>query len=157
MVADLIAVQKNKQALRRERNKVEVFEGKFRSLKFFLAPKRKQTFTCHTSNQNCYTCVRVMFWKKNLHSQKKDSVPTSSGPCTTTLLHSLPNHFVCSRHAGFCWMRTEVADNWFAVVGRFAQTVCICWFRLEALPWLTITWDRAQFKRFSYILSNGYR
>ena len=28
MVADLVAVQKNKQALRRERNKVEVFEGK---------------------------------------------------------------------------------------------------------------------------------
>ena len=123
IVADLVAVvQKNKQALRRERNKVEVFEGKFRSLKFFLAPKRKQTFTCHTSNQNCYTCVRVMFWKKNLHSQKKDSVPTSSGPCTTTLLHSLPNHFVCSRHAGFCWMRTEVADNCFAVVDRFAAS-----------------------------------
>ena len=61
MVADLIAVQKNKQALRRERNKVEVLEGKFRSLKVFLSQKRKQTFTCHTSNQNCHTCVRVMF------------------------------------------------------------------------------------------------
>ena len=72
IVADLVAVvQKNKQALRRERNKVEVFEGKFRSLKFFLAPKRKQTFTCHTFNQNCYTCVRVMFWKKSTLTEKR--------------------------------------------------------------------------------------
>ena len=51
IVADLVAVvQKNKQGLRRERNKVEVFEDKFRTLKFSLAPKRKQTLTCHTSN-----------------------------------------------------------------------------------------------------------
>ena len=42
MVADLIAVQKNKQALRRERNKVEVFEGKFRSLKFFWPQKENK-------------------------------------------------------------------------------------------------------------------
>ena len=52
--------------------------------------------------------------------KKKDSVPTSSAPCTT-FLESLPYHFVCSRH-GFCWMRTEVADNWFAVVDRFAAS-----------------------------------
>ena len=155
MAADLIAVQKNKQALRRERNKVE---GKFRSLKVFLSPKRKQTFTCHTSNQNCHTCVRVMFWKKIYTHRKK--IPFRLRRVLvhqSTLLQSLPYRFVCSRYAGFCWMRTEVADNWFAVVGKFAQTACICWFRLEALPWLTITWDRAQFKRFSYILSNGYR
>ena len=45
IVADLVAVvQKNKQALRRERNKVEVFEGKFRSLKVFFVLKKKTNF-----------------------------------------------------------------------------------------------------------------
>ena len=58
---------------------------------------------------------------KNLHSQKIDSVPTSSAPCKT-FLQSLPYHFVCSHHAGFFWMRTEVADNWFAEVDRFAAS-----------------------------------
>ena len=32
---------RKKQALRRERNKVEVVEGKFRSLKLFFVPKKK--------------------------------------------------------------------------------------------------------------------
>ena len=37
---------------------------------------------------------------KNLQSQKKDSLQTLSAP-RTTLLQSLPYHFVCCRHAGF--------------------------------------------------------
>ena len=32
------------QALRRERNKVEVLEGKFRSLKLFFVSKKKTSF-----------------------------------------------------------------------------------------------------------------
>ena len=55
---------RKKQALRRERNKVEVLEGKFCSLKLFFVPKNKKTFTCYTSNQNCHiymcTCVRAL-------------------------------------------------------------------------------------------------
>ena len=51
------------QALRRERNEVEILEGEFRRLKLFFVLERKQTFTCHTSDQNCHTCVRVLFWR----------------------------------------------------------------------------------------------
>ena len=32
------------QALRRERNKVEVLEGKFRSLRLFFVPKKEKNF-----------------------------------------------------------------------------------------------------------------
>ena len=145
MVADLIAVQKNKQALRREWNKVEVFEGKFRSLKvFFVLKKETNFYMSHVWSKLPHMCSRNLL-KENLHSHKKDSVPNSWGPCTTTLLHSVSYYFVSRGYAGFYWMRAEVADNWFAVVGRFAasnlrmflvgQTGCICWFRREALPY----------------------
>ena len=53
------------QVLHHEGNKVEVLEGKFRSLKLFFVPRKKTAFTCHMANQNCHTsCVRVlyMFW-----------------------------------------------------------------------------------------------
>ena len=43
MVADLVAVQKRTSALR-EGNKVEVLEGKFRSLKLSFVPKKKTSF-----------------------------------------------------------------------------------------------------------------
>ena len=53
------------QVLHHEGNKVEVLEGKFRSLKLFFVPRKKTAFTCHMANQNCHTSyVRVlyMFW-----------------------------------------------------------------------------------------------
>ena len=37
----MVAFRKG-QAFRRERNKVEVLEGKFRSLKLFFVPKKKK-------------------------------------------------------------------------------------------------------------------
>ena len=43
MVADLVAVQKRTSAPR-EGNKVEILEGKFRSLKLSFVPKKKTRF-----------------------------------------------------------------------------------------------------------------
>ena len=37
------------QALRRERNKVEVLEGKFRSLKLFFVPKKEKKKLLHAT------------------------------------------------------------------------------------------------------------
>ena len=121
---------RKKRALGRERNKVEVLEGKFRSLNFSLSPKRKQTFTCYTSNQNCHTymctCVRALFWmriKKSTLTKKKDSVPTSWAPCTT-LLQSVPY-----QHAGFAeWeQKPQITGLRMIFVGQTTGGPSVIW------------------------------
>ena len=55
---------------------------------------------------------------KNLQSQKKfrsDFVGASYNASA-----KLAKSFCLCSPCRFCWMRTEVADNWFAVVDRFA-------------------------------------
>ena len=50
------------------------------------------------SNQNCHTCVRVLFWMNlEIYSHKKADFVRALHNASA----SLPNHFVCSRHAGF--------------------------------------------------------
>ena len=44
------------------RPSTEVLERKFRRLRLLFVPKKKKKLliTCHTSNQNCHKCVRVL-------------------------------------------------------------------------------------------------
>ena len=101
-------------ALRRERNMVEVLEGKFRSLKLFFVPKKEKKKLYHATRL-IKTALLVFAYrsewsKKSTLTKKKNSVPTSSAPCTT-FLQSLPYHFVCSRHAGFAEWEQKLQIN----------------------------------------------
>ena len=97
-VADLVAVQKRTSSpIRRERNKVEVLDGKFCSLKLFFV--LKLTHVTRLIKTAIHVFAYCSGWIKQ-SAITKDSVSTSSA-LWTTLLQSLPYHFFCSRHAGF--------------------------------------------------------
>ena len=58
---------------------------------------------------------------KNLHSQKKRFRSDFVG-ALYNVSRKLAISFCLQSPCWFCWMRTEVADNWFAVVDRFAAS-----------------------------------
>ena len=136
----MVAVQKRTRApISRERNKVGVNKPSkihFAAWNFSLSLERKQTFTCHKSNQNCHTCVPILFWvNKKIYTHKRfrsDFVGALNNASA-----KLAMSFCLQSPCWFCWMRTEVADKWFAVVDRFAasgltmifvgQTAPGCW------------------------------
>ena len=68
-----------------------------------------------------YLCSRTVLNElKDLHSQKRfrsdfvEALYNVSAKLAISFCLQLP--------CWFCWMRTEVADNWFAVVDRFAAS-----------------------------------
>ena len=68
------------QVLHHERNKVEVLEGKFRSLKLFFVPRKKTAFhvtwLTKTTILHVFACCTCSEWiNKNIYPHEKRKIP----------------------------------------------------------------------------------
>ena len=100
-----------------------ILEGKFCSLKLFFVLKKKTNFhMSHVLSKLPYMCSRTVpgELKKSTLTKRFHFDFVGALNCLNNASAELAISFCSQSPCWFCWMRTEVADNWFAVVDRFA-------------------------------------